>query len=107
MLDFTVFPAMLIPPASLQIHPSRQSVEPSLPTPSELWWLRLLGGAPAGPAVPASSPLLCGGFIKAFKVEKRLISTSLPLGVGALIAREQKIKGNYSSGDTRQRDPGE
>lgn len=43
---------------------------------------------------------------KAFKVEKRLISTSLPLGVGALIAHEQKMKRNYSSGDTRQRDPG-
>lgn len=60
----------------------------------------------AGPALPASSTLLCGVLIKAFKVEKRLISTSLPLGVGALIAHEQKIKRNYSSGDTRQRDPG-
>lgn len=37
-------------------------------------------------------------------MEKRLISTLLPLGVGALIAYEQKIKWNYLSSDTRQRD---
>lgn len=67
-----------------------------------------LGGcsSSAGPALPASCALLCGVSRKAFKVEKRLISTSLPLGVGALIAHERKIKRNYSSGDTRQRDPG-
>lgn len=34
-------------------------------------------------------------------VEKHLISTLLPLGVGALIVHEQEIKWNYLSIDTR------
>lgn len=62
--------------------------------------------AHAETSLPISSTLVYGFLIKAFKVEKRLISTLLPLGVGALIAHEQKIKWNYLSSDTRQRDSG-
>ena len=40
--------------------------------------------------------MVYGLLIKAFKVEKRLISTLLPLRVGALIVHEQ-IKWNYLS----------
>lgn len=39
--------------------------------------------------------LLDEDLVKAFKGEKRLISTLLPLGVGALMADEQKMKWNY------------
>lgn len=64
----------------------------------------LHSGAHAETSLPRSQTRVCGFLIKAFKVEKRLISTLLPPGVGALIAYEQKIKWNYLSSDTRQRD---
>lgn len=66
----------------------------------------LHSGAHAEISLPIGQTLVYGFLIKAFKVEKHLISTLLPLGVGALIAHEQKIKWNYLSSDTRQRDSG-
>lgn len=93
--------AVLIPPASLESILYGKAWPTRCPHPPSF------GGCSStvGPALPASSTLECGVSIKAFKEEKRLISTSLPLGVGALIAHERKIKRNYSSGDTSREIP--